>query len=152
MSRWMVAATRETVWNRIRLTGQLVRPPPFHGKYRPSPFGSVSGNLRLVTTYAAVDPWAALADGTRRTIFKRLAAGPMSVGELADGLPVSRPAVSQHLKVLRCAGLVADRRMGTRRLYQVNPSGVAALRAELDMFWDKALTAFQEIADQEGAD
>lgn len=75
----------------------------------------------------------------------------MAVGEVADGLPVSRPAVSQHLKVLRCAGLVADRRVGTRRLYQVNPAGVAALRAELDVFWDKALTAFKEIADQEGA-
>ena len=103
-----------------------------------------------MTTYAT-DPWAALADGTRRAIFRRLADGPMAVGEVADGLPVSRPAVSQHLKVLRCAGLVADRRVGTRRLYQVNPAGVAALRAELDVFWDKALTAFKEIADQEGA-
>ncbi|MDA2893619.1 metalloregulator ArsR/SmtB family transcription factor [Mycolicibacterium sp. BiH015] len=102
-------------------------------------------------TYVAVDPWAALADGTRRTIFKRLADGPMAVGELADGLPVSRPAVSQHLKVLRGAGLVADRRVGTRRLYQVNPSGVAALRAELDVFWDKTLAAFKEIAELEGA-
>jgi DNA-binding transcriptional ArsR family regulator len=111
---------------------------------------SVSVGLPLVTTYQLADPWAALADGTRRTIFKRLADGPMAVGELAEGLPVSRPAVSQHLKVLRCAGLVNDRRVGTRRLYQVNLAGVEALRAELDLFWDKALAAFKQIADEEG--
>jgi DNA-binding transcriptional ArsR family regulator len=103
-----------------------------------------------VKTYEAADPWGALADRTRRTIFKRLAAGPLAVGELAEGLPVSRPAVSQHLKVLRCAGLVTDRQVGTRRLYQVDPRGVEALRAELDMFWDKALAAFKQIADEEG--
>ena len=74
----------------------------------------------------------------------------MAVGELAAGLPASRPAVSQHLKVLKCAGLVQDRAAGTRRVYQVNPDGVAALRAELDMFWDKALRAYQVIADEEG--
>ena len=74
----------------------------------------------------------------------------MAVGELARELPVSRPAVSQHLKVLKCAGLVRDRAVGTRRLYQVNPEGVAALRAELDVFWDKALGAYKTIADQEG--
>lgn len=73
----------------------------------------------------------------------------MAVGELARELPVSRPAVSQHLKVLKCAGLVRDRAVGTRRLYQVNPEGVAALRAELDVFWDKALDAYKTIADQE---
>lgn len=103
-----------------------------------------------MTTYETTDPWGALADRTRRTIFKRLAAGPRAVGELADGLPVSRPAVSQHLKVLRCAGLVTDRQVGTRRLYQVDPRGVEALRAELDVFWDKALTAFKQLADEEG--
>jgi DNA-binding transcriptional ArsR family regulator len=97
-----------------------------------------------------MDPWAALADRTRRTIFKRLAEGEMAVGELAEELPVSRPAVSQHLKVLRCAGLVNDRRVGTRRLYQVNPDGIEALRSELDMFWDKALGAFKKIVDAEG--
>jgi DNA-binding transcriptional ArsR family regulator len=91
-----------------------------------------------------------LADRTRRTIFKRLADGPMAVGELAEELPVSRPAVSQHLKVLRCAGLVNDRRIGTRRLYQINPEGVEALRSELDVFWDKALDAFKKIANEEG--
>jgi DNA-binding transcriptional ArsR family regulator len=110
----------------------------------------VSVRLPLVNTYQLTDPWAALADGTRRTIFKRLADGPMAVGELAEGLPVSRPAVSQHLKVLRCAGLVHDRRVGTRRLYQVNLQGIEALRAELDVFWDKALAAFKQIADEEG--
>lgn len=101
-------------------------------------------------TSDTADPWAALADGTRRAIFKRLADGPMAVGELARGLPVSRPAVSQHLRVLKHAGLVADRAVGTRRLYQVNPTGIEALRSELDVFWDKALDAFKVLADQEG--
>ncbi|OBJ45278.1 transcriptional regulator [Mycolicibacterium mucogenicum] len=103
-----------------------------------------------MTTYETADPWGVLADRTRRTIFKRLAAGPRAVGELADGLPVSRPAVSQHLKVLRCAGLVTDRQVGTRRIYQVDPRGLEALRAELDMFWDTTLTAFKQLADDEG--
>ena len=98
------------------------------------------------------DTWGALADGTRRAIFKRLAGGPLAVGELAKGLPVSRPAVSQHLKVLKCAGLVTDRAVGTRRVYQVDPTGIAALRAELDAFWDTALGAFKLIADEEGKD
>jgi DNA-binding transcriptional ArsR family regulator len=101
-------------------------------------------------TSDTADPWAALADGTRRAIFKRLADGPMAVGELARDLPVSRPAVSQHLRVLKHAGLVADRAVGTRRLYQVNPSGIEALRSELDVFWDKALDAFKVLADQKG--
>jgi len=121
--------------------------PDGHGYSDPD---FVSIHLPLVTTYADVDPWGALADRTRRTIFKRLADGPLAVGELAEGLPVSRPAVSQHLKVLRRAGLVTDRQVGTRRLYQVDPHGVEALRAELDMFWDKALAAFKQIADEEG--
>jgi DNA-binding transcriptional ArsR family regulator len=100
-----------------------------------------------VITDEDTDAWGALADGTRRTIFKRLAGGPMAVGELARGLPVSRPAVSQHLKVLKCAGLVADRAVGTRRIYQVNPKGVEALRSELDVFWGKALDAYKLIVD-----
>ena len=111
---------------------------------------SVSLDLPSVVTYEAADAWAALADGTRRAIFKRLAAGPMAVGALAHGLPVSRPAVSQHLKVLKRAGLVADRAVGTRRIYQVNPEGVEALRSELDVFWGKALDAYRLIADEEG--
>ncbi len=73
----------------------------------------------------------------------------MAVSELARGLPVSRPAVSQHLKVLKCAGLVADRAVGTRRFYQVDPKGVEALRSELDVFWGNALDAFKSIADEE---
>jgi DNA-binding transcriptional ArsR family regulator len=103
-----------------------------------------------VVTYDATDAWSALADGTRRTIFKRLANGPMPVGEIARGLPVSRPAVSQHLKVLKRAGLVADRAVGTRRVYHVNPDGIEALRSELDVFWGKALDAFELIANEGG--
>ncbi len=74
----------------------------------------------------------------------------MAVGELAHGLPVSRPAVSQHLKVLKCAGLVADRAVGTRRVYQLNPKGIEALRSELDVFWGMALDAYKVIADEGG--
>ena len=92
-------------------------------------------------TYA--DGFSALSDPTRRTIFERLAGGPRSVGELAAELPVSRPAVSQHLKVLKDAGLVSDRAKGTRRLYRVDPGGVGAMRDYLDRFWDQALTAFK---------
>ena len=87
-------------------------------------------------------------DPTRRAIFERLSQGPMPVGELARDLPVSRPAVSQHLKVLKEAGLVVDRQDGTRRLYQVNPHGVGALRAYLDRFWSSALAAFKEAAER----
>lgn len=92
--------------------------------------------------------WAALGDPTRRAIFERLADGPRSVGELARGLPVSRPAVSQHLKVLKDAGLVTDRPDGNRRLYQINADGVGALRAYLDRFWNQSLAAFKRAAEQ----
>lgn len=109
---------------------------------------SVSVELPFVVTYPPVDPWGALADGTRRAIFKRLVAGPMAVGELARELPVSRPAVSQHLKVLKGAGLVGDKASGTRRLYHVDPDGVAALRAELDGFWDQALEAYKSVVEE----
>lgn len=90
----------------------------------------------------------ALGDPTRRAIFERLADGPRAVGELAGELPVSRPAVSQHLKVLKEAGLVIDRSAGNRRIYQLNPEGVGALRAYLDQFWNRALTAFQAAVEQ----
>ncbi len=90
----------------------------------------------------------ALGDPTRRAIFERLADGPRAVGELADGLPVSRPAVSQHLKVLKDAGLVSDRAVGTRRVYRLNPAGVAALRDQLDTFWRRALEGYQDVIDQ----
>lgn len=85
--------------------------------------------------------FAALADPTRRTVFERLARGPRSVGELARGLPVSRPAVSQHLKVLKEAGLVSDEAQGARRVYRVDPQGLGQMRAWLDRFWDGALDA-----------
>jgi len=89
----------------------------------------------------------ALADPTRREIFERLAERPQAVGELAGDLPVSRPAVSQHLKVLKDAGLVTDRRDGTRRIYQLDPEGVGALRAYLDTFWKQSLAAFKAAAE-----
>ena len=91
---------------------------------------------------------AALGDSTRRAIFERLAERPRAVGELALELPVSRPAVSQHLKVLKDAGLVSDRRTGSRRIYQLDPDGVGALRASLDRFWNLALAAFKNAAEQ----
>ncbi len=90
-----------------------------------------------------VDGFAALGDPTRRAIFERLAAGPRAVGDLARELPVSRPAVSQHLKVLKDAGLVLDRSAGNRRIYRLDPDGVGALRAYLDLFWNHALAAFK---------
>ena len=92
--------------------------------------------------------FTALADPTRRTIFERVAARPSAVGELAGELPVSRPAVSQHLKVLKEAGLVIDEPDGTRRIYRVDPEGVDALRAYLDQFWNQALAAFKDVAEQ----
>jgi DNA-binding transcriptional ArsR family regulator len=90
----------------------------------------------------------ALADPTRRAIFERIAERPRTPGELAQGLPVTRPAVSQHLKVLKDAGLVTDRAVGTRRIYQLNPDGLAALRAYLEGFWNRALEAFKEAAEK----
>jgi DNA-binding transcriptional ArsR family regulator len=86
----------------------------------------------------------ALGDPTRRAIFEQLRGGPRSVGELANSLPVSRPAVSQHLRVLREAGLVSDRRDGTRRLYRVAPQGVAELRDYVNGFWDEVLAEFKD--------
>jgi DNA-binding transcriptional ArsR family regulator len=88
-----------------------------------------------------------LGDPTRRAIFELLARHPCSVGELAQQLPVSRPAVSQHLRVLKDGGLVVSRAEGTRRVYRLNPHGVAALRTWLDRVWDEALTAFQKAAE-----
>lgn len=90
----------------------------------------------------------ALGDPTRQAIFERLADGPRAVGELARELPVSRPAVSQHLKVLKDARLVVGRRVGNRRIYQLDPNGIGALRAYLDRFWDQALSAFKAAAEQ----
>jgi DNA-binding transcriptional ArsR family regulator len=91
---------------------------------------------------------AALADPTRRSVFERLIDGPQPVGRIARGMPVSRPAVSQHLKVLKEAGLVTDRAEGTRRVYYIDPHGLAAVRRYLDQFWDQALAAFAAEADK----
>jgi DNA-binding transcriptional ArsR family regulator len=91
----------------------------------------------------------ALGDPTRRAIFERLRSGPRAVGELADELPVSRPAVSQHLRVLKEAGLVTERRNGTRRLYRVDPDGVGELRDYFDAFWNETLAAFKAAAEDE---
>jgi DNA-binding transcriptional ArsR family regulator len=98
-----------------------------------------------VTDQAA---FTALGDPTRRAIFERLADRPCAVGELAAGLPVTRPAVSQHLKVLKDAGLVLDRAAGTRRIYQLDPAGVGALRAYLDGFWRRSLSAFAAAVEE----
>jgi DNA-binding transcriptional ArsR family regulator len=93
----------------------------------------------------------ALGDRTRRTVFKRLRGGARSVGEIAHGMNVSRPAVSQHLRVLRAARLVTSRAEGTRRLYAVDPKGIKSLRTWLDGFWDEVLVAFKEAAELEAA-
>jgi DNA-binding transcriptional ArsR family regulator len=102
-----------------------------------------------VGTYG-VDALGALADPSRRSIFEALRRGEASVGELAAGLPISRPAVSQHLKVLKDCGLVADHAVGTRRMYRLRPEGIAGLRAYLDEMWTEALGAFAAAAEQSG--
>ncbi len=99
-------------------------------------------------TYGERDAaWDILADRTRRAIVERLAEKPSAVVDLADHLPVSRPAVSQHLKVLKDAGLVTEQAVGTRRIYRLNAAGVAALRDQLDTFWHRALAGYQDVMD-----
>jgi DNA-binding transcriptional ArsR family regulator len=100
-----------------------------------------------VPTYQT-DAWTALGDPTRKAIFERLVDRPRAVVELARELPVSRPAVSQHLRVLKDARLVVDRPVGTRRIYRVDPDGLAALRAELERFWRKTLAAYKVVVEQ----
>jgi DNA-binding transcriptional ArsR family regulator len=100
-----------------------------------------------VSAYATT-AWTALGDPTRRAIFERLVDGPHAVGELAVDLPVSRPAVSQHLKVLKAAGLVVDRPAGKQRIYEVDRDGLEALRAELDRFWSKTLAAYKQVVER----
>jgi DNA-binding transcriptional ArsR family regulator len=107
----------------------------------------VSRNLPFVATYQAARQLEALGDPTRRAIFERLAHGPLAVGELAEGLPVSRPAVSQHLRTLKDVGLVTDRAEGARRLYTIDREGLAALRSYFDRFWDDTLDAFRQAAE-----
>ncbi len=92
--------------------------------------------------------WDALGDPTRRAIVEQLAERPRAVGELAAELPISRPAVSQHLKVLKDAGLVSERAVGTRRIYRLNPAGVSALRDQLDAFWTRSLATYHDVAEQ----
>jgi DNA-binding transcriptional ArsR family regulator len=93
--------------------------------------------------------WTALGDPTRRAIFERLADRPRAVGELASDLPVSRPAVSQHLKVLKDAGLVLDRRAGKQRIYSLDPDGLGPLRTDLERFWNKALAAYKAAVERQ---
>ena len=101
-----------------------------------------------MATYQAGDGWEALGDPSRRAIVACLAERPQAVGELAEELPISRPAVSQHLKVLKEAGLVTDRADGNRRIYRLNPAGMAALRDQLETFWNRALDGYQDVVEQ----
>ena len=105
----------------------------------------------MTNTSSALDSFAALGDPTRRAIFERVAAQPAAVGDLARGLPVSRPAVSQHLRVLKEAGLVRETPEGTRRIYRLDPRGIAAMRDWLDAHWAAALDAFAAFADDPSA-
>ena len=131
--------------------GESVRPVGWYGIRFPSQLTVtvVSNSLPFVKTYER-SPLGVLAEPTRLAIFELLAEQPLPVGELAARLPVSRPAVSQHLKVLKGVGLVLDRPEGTRRLYQVDPSGVAELRAYLERFWSLALTSFKAVVESTG--
>ena len=103
----------------------------------------------MTNAYKAVDSFAALGDPTRRAIFERVAARPSAVGDLAKGLPVSRPAVSQHLRVLKEAGLVSETPEGTRRIYRLDPRGIGAMREWLDSHWAIALDAFKDFVDEQ---
>jgi DNA-binding transcriptional ArsR family regulator len=107
-------------------------------------------HLLLAVTYQTA--LLALADPTRRRVFEELRRGPRSVGKIAARLPVSRPAVSQHLRVLKKAGLVDDRAEGTRRIYHIDPTGLAAIRIWLDQFWDEAMLAFQAELEKKDAE
>ena len=110
---------------------------------------SVSRSFPFVATYQASGSWEALGDSSRLAIVQCLADRPRAVGELADQLPISRPAVSQHLKVLKDAGLVTDQAVGTRRVYRLNPVGMAALRDQLETFWNRALDGYKDAAEQQ---
>jgi len=124
-----------------------VRAPDFRRFFLVDRNALVRDNLPLVDAYlqAGLD---ALGDATRMAIFQKLAGGPIAVNEIARAMPVSRPAVSQHLRVLKDAGLVMDLKAGTRRLYQLNPEGVARLRAHFDQMWTRAMRAFQTVAEK----
>ena len=105
-----------------------------------------------MNAYGSASAWAALGDPTRHSIIAALAERPQAVTDLAAQLPVSRPAVSQALKILKDAGLVTERAVGTRRIYRLNPTAVAALRDQLDTFWSRALANFADTVDQPSAD
>lgn len=109
----------------------------------------VRRNLPFVETNGPDEAWATLSDSSRRSIVLRLAERPHAVQELADALPISRPGVSQHLRVLKDAGLVGEEAVGTRRIYHLNEAGIVALRDQLDAFWDRALRGFQDLTDQQ---
>jgi DNA-binding transcriptional ArsR family regulator len=100
-------------------------------------------------TYEEDAAWTAMADGTRRAIVTELANGERTVGQLADALPVSQPAVSQQLRVLKHVGMVSDRAEGTRRIYRLNEAGVSALRDQLDAYWKRTLSGFEQLLEEE---
>lgn len=100
-------------------------------------------------TYEEDEAWATLADRSRRSILAQLAGGERTVGELTEALPVSQPAVSQHLKVLKSVGLVSDRAEGTKRIYRLNETGVAALRDQLDTFWKRTMSGFEQLMEED---
>ena len=102
-----------------------------------------------MAAYQARGGWEALGDPSRLAIVTSLAERPQAVGELAEGLPITRAAVSQHLKVLKVAGLVTDRAIGNRRVYRLNPAGIAALRDQLETFWNRALDGYQDVVEQQ---
>ncbi|HEX5533104.1 MAG TPA: metalloregulator ArsR/SmtB family transcription factor [Actinomycetales bacterium] len=100
-------------------------------------------------SYENEEAWTAMSDRTRRAIVMALVEGERTVGELADGLPVSQPAVSQHLKVLKHVGVVSDRAEGTRRIYRLNEAGVGALRDQLDLFWNRTMASFEQLMEED---
>lgn len=108
----------------------------------------MSSNLLFVSTYA-LDAWSALGDRSRRRVFELIVERPRSVTEIAEALPISRPAVSQHLRALREAQLVAVRAVGTRRIYRLEPDGLQSLRRDLDSYWAGALATRKELAERE---
>jgi DNA-binding transcriptional ArsR family regulator len=105
--------------------------------------------LLFVMTYEEDAAWTAMADGTRRAIVTELARGERTVGQLADALPVSQPAVSQQLSVLKRFGMVSDRAEGTKRIYRLNEAGVSALRDQLDAYWKRTLSGFEQLLEED---
>lgn len=142
--------TRWSGWSRGR-TGEDPERLRRHRATRVLISSSVRCNLPFVETYGS-DGFGVLGDQTRRAIITTLSGGALSVGDIAATLPISRPAVSQHLKVLKDSGLVSERALGTRRIYRLNPTAVAALRDQLDTFWDRALTGYASVVEDAAAD